>query len=244
MSSRALLTMKCKNQPALACPIGAIRASACPMAVFSGFYESPGPPPSGAQYRTTTLQWPSARPSKWVHFASSFCHLLPWRPPGRYWASSRPMAASSNFQCSPGHAASGNAACIASTPPHGHWNGLQLRWICSLPPPFSFGIIVAKENVMVVNYVCRPKIVKSSEIVHCRVCKWHHCTVAEALIQHGMVPTSPPNIWKVVDKIHMMWMGIWHHILPVTTTWVVPDLGSLLKFWFTAGLQMTPWCSG
>ena len=39
--------MKCRNQPALACPIDAIGASARPMAVFSGFYESHEPPPSG-----------------------------------------------------------------------------------------------------------------------------------------------------------------------------------------------------
>jgi hypothetical protein len=39
--------MKSKKQPALACPIDAIGASARPMAVFSGFYESPGPPPLG-----------------------------------------------------------------------------------------------------------------------------------------------------------------------------------------------------
>ncbi len=39
--------MKSKKQPALACPIDAIGASACPMAVFSGFYESPGSPQSG-----------------------------------------------------------------------------------------------------------------------------------------------------------------------------------------------------
>jgi hypothetical protein len=39
--------MKLKKQPALACTIDAIGASACPMAVFSGFYESPGPPLSG-----------------------------------------------------------------------------------------------------------------------------------------------------------------------------------------------------
>ena len=37
--------MKCKNQPALVCPIGNIRASARPMAAFSGFYESHEPPP-------------------------------------------------------------------------------------------------------------------------------------------------------------------------------------------------------
>ena len=40
--------MNCsKNQPALACPIGNIGASARPIAAFSGFYESHEPPPSG-----------------------------------------------------------------------------------------------------------------------------------------------------------------------------------------------------
>ncbi len=39
--------MKSKIQPALECPIDAIRASTRLMAVFSGFYESPGPPPLG-----------------------------------------------------------------------------------------------------------------------------------------------------------------------------------------------------
>jgi len=38
--------MKSKKQPALACPIDAIGASAHPMAAFSGFHESPRPPPS------------------------------------------------------------------------------------------------------------------------------------------------------------------------------------------------------
>ena len=38
--------MKCKKQPALVCPIGNIGASACPMAAFSGFYESHEPLPS------------------------------------------------------------------------------------------------------------------------------------------------------------------------------------------------------
>jgi hypothetical protein len=40
--------MKSKNQPALACLVfGNIGASACPMAAFSGFYESHEPPLSG-----------------------------------------------------------------------------------------------------------------------------------------------------------------------------------------------------
>jgi len=39
--------MKSKKQPVLVCPIDAIRASARPMVVFRGFYESPEHPPSG-----------------------------------------------------------------------------------------------------------------------------------------------------------------------------------------------------
>jgi len=39
--------MKSKKQPALACPIDAIGASARPMVAFSGFYESHEPPPLG-----------------------------------------------------------------------------------------------------------------------------------------------------------------------------------------------------
>jgi len=46
--------MKCKNQLALACPIGNIRASACLMAAFSGFYKSHEPPPSGDVIKTVS----------------------------------------------------------------------------------------------------------------------------------------------------------------------------------------------
>ena len=63
--------------------------------------------------------------------------------------SSRPMAASTGFQCSPGHAAFREAACIASTPPHGHRNGQQQRCIRLLLLPFLLGVIVAKDHVMV-----------------------------------------------------------------------------------------------
>ena len=59
------------------------------------------------------------------------------------------MTASSGLRCSPGHAASGDAACSASTPHHGHRNGLQRRGIGSPLPPISLGIIVAKDHVMV-----------------------------------------------------------------------------------------------
>jgi hypothetical protein len=53
------------------------------------------------------------------------------------------------FRSSPGHAALGDAACIASTPPYGHQNGLQRRCIRSLPPPLLLGVIIAKDHVMV-----------------------------------------------------------------------------------------------
>ncbi len=57
------------------------------------------------------------------------CLLMPWRPLGQY--SSCPMAASSGFRSSPGHAALGNAICI--TPAHccGHQNSRQMRCIRS-----------------------------------------------------------------------------------------------------------------
>jgi hypothetical protein len=47
-----------------------------------------------------------------------------------------------------GHAASGDAACIASTPRHGHKNEQRWRCICLSQPPFLLGVIVAKNHVM------------------------------------------------------------------------------------------------
>ena len=76
-------------------------------------------------------------------FLSSFCLLLPWQLLGRYGVSSCPMAASSGFQSSSGHAASGNTVCIAPAHRRGHQNGWRMRCICSLPPPFLFAVIVA-----------------------------------------------------------------------------------------------------
>ena len=47
MSTGALFHGECPKQPALACRTGNIGASACPMAVFSDFYESHEPPALG-----------------------------------------------------------------------------------------------------------------------------------------------------------------------------------------------------
>ena len=74
--------------------------------------------------------------------------------------------------------------------------------------------------------------------------KEHHCAVTEAPTQHGMVFTSPPNIFRVFDNLHMLWMGTWNSHQVVITTSGCLDLGSQLKSWFSAGLQRTPLCSG
>ena len=139
------------KQPGYACPFYAIGASACLMTAFSGFYKSHEPPPLGDVRDIVPAHHHvhQKRPAKCVHFTLLFCLLLPWRPWEQYGASSPQMAASSGLWCSPGHAASGNAACIASTPPHGHQNGLRRRCICSLPSPFLLGVIVDKVHVMV-----------------------------------------------------------------------------------------------
>ncbi len=69
---------------------------------------------------------------------------LPWRPLGQYVASSCPMAASSGFQSSLGHAALGNNICIAPVHCRGHQNGRQTRCICSSLLILSSAITVAK----------------------------------------------------------------------------------------------------
>ena len=142
--------MKCKKQPALVCPIGDIGASACPMAAFSGFYESHEPLPSSDMQGIVLPHCnghQNGHQSGYIlHFWFVFCH-----PGGRRdnRASSCLMAASSGFGCSPGYAASGDATYIPSTPLHDHQNVLQRRCICSSPPPFLFGIIKAKDHGMV-----------------------------------------------------------------------------------------------
>jgi hypothetical protein len=44
-----------------------------------------------------------------------------------------------------------------------------------------------------------------------------------------MVPISTPNIYKVIDNLHMLWMGIWVHHHAITTTLVDPDLENRMK---------------
>ena len=63
---------------------------------------------------------------------------------------------------------------------------------------------------------------------------WNHVVVVEALTQHGMVPTSPPNIYQALDNIHMLWIGTAINHNAFTNTCVNPDVGSPLKFYITA----------
>ena len=96
------------------------------------------------RYSTVAPLLPSKWSAKWTHCASSFCLLLPWQPRGQCGASSCPMAASSGFLYSPGHAALGDVVCIAPLQCHGYQNGQQRRYICLLPPPHLFDQNVAK----------------------------------------------------------------------------------------------------
>ncbi len=102
-----------------------------------------------ARYCTGAPPRPSKWPEKLFIFLLSFCLLLPWQPLGWYIVNSHPMAASSGFQGSPQHAASGNAVCVAPMCLHGHWNGPRQRCICFLPALFLLTIIVAKDHVKI-----------------------------------------------------------------------------------------------
>jgi hypothetical protein len=68
---------------------------------------------------------------------------------GRYVASSCPMPVSSGFLSIPGHAALGNAICIAPAHCHGHRNGRRTRCICLSSLILSSTITIAKDHVMV-----------------------------------------------------------------------------------------------
>jgi hypothetical protein len=79
-----------------------------------------------------------------VYFASLFCLLLLWRPPGQYGAIICPMAAFSGFYKSSRPPPSVNARGIAPSHCRGYRNGQRRRYIRSLSPPLSFDQNVAK----------------------------------------------------------------------------------------------------
>jgi hypothetical protein len=73
--------------------------------------------------------------------------------------------------------------------------------------------------------------------------KWYHHAVVEALIPHGMIPKSTLNIYKVIDKHCMHWMGIWSPIMLLSPHLWDQISKVSLKSWITTGCQMLPSCS-
>ncbi len=117
-----------------------IRHNTCPMVVFSGILQSPRPPPLG----NVRGYVPAHRHGhQFSHLLRCICWLLfvcllPWWPLGQYGASSCLIPASSGFQSSPGHAALGNAICIAPAHRLGHQNSWRTRCIRSSSSPHLY----------------------------------------------------------------------------------------------------------
>ncbi len=121
------------------------------MVVFSGILQSPKPPPLGNMRGTV----PAHCHGHWfdhlfrcIWWLFYVC-LLPWRPLGWYEARSCPMPASSNFRSSPGHAALGDAICIAPLHCRGHQNSRRTRCIYSSLSILSSTRTVANDHLMV-----------------------------------------------------------------------------------------------
>ena len=74
--------------------------------------------------------------------------------------------------------------------------------------------------------------------------EWRPCAVVDGPNPHGMVLKSTPNIWKLFDNLHMLWMGIWIHHHAIAITFVGQDLGNRLKSCVTDWCWMMPLCSG
>ncbi len=125
--------------------MASIGHNTCSMVASSGFYQSHGSPLLGDACGIVPAHRRGHQygQQSWSILLLLFCFLLPWQPLGQYGASSYPMAASSGFRGSPGHAASGNAVCIAPKCSHGHQNDLQQWCIRVLPPLFLLTIILA-----------------------------------------------------------------------------------------------------
>ncbi len=73
--------------------------------------------------------------------------------------------------------------------------------------------------------------------------KWSHDAMTEAKDSHGMVPTSSSYICKVLDIIHMLWMGDLDHHNAITTEIVVLCLWNWLKSCVADLRQMKSWCN-
>ncbi len=131
--------------------LSSIGRNTCPMVVFSGILQSPKPPPLGDVPGTKLAHRHGHQVGhlfRCVYWLLYVC-LLPWWPLGQYITSSCLMPSSSGFQSSRGHAALGDAVCIAPAHHRGHRNGRRMRCICSSSSILSSTITVAKHRVTV-----------------------------------------------------------------------------------------------
>ena len=70
--------------------------------------------------------------------------------------------------------------------------------------------------------------------------KWHCCVMVEAVNHRWLHPTSILDVYKVIEHLHMLWMGIWVHPYTVIPNQVVANVGKLGQ----GGAQLTFWCHG
>ena len=53
--------------------------------------------------------------------------------------------------------------------------------------------------------------------------------MVEAVEPFKLHPTAMSYIYKAVEHLNQLWMGIWQHTHTVTTTEVSPDLGKFAE---------------
>ncbi len=142
---------KHRTKPVLVCPIACYWSECSPDGGIHWLLVKPWTPPS-AHVRGIVPPHQDGHQNGqlcWCICWLLFVCMLPRRTLGRYGESSCPMPASSGFWSSPGHAALGDAICIAPAHCCGHRNGRRTRFICSSSSILSSTITVAKDHVMV-----------------------------------------------------------------------------------------------
>ncbi len=68
--------------------------------------------------------------------------------------------------------------------------------------------------------------------------------MVEALNPHEMAPTSTANIYKVIDNLHMLQMGVWIHHNAITNKLAGLDLRSQLRSVSLVCAPVMIWHSG
>ena len=77
-----------------------------------------------------------------------------------------------------------------------------------------------------------------------QVCKPCHFAMVEAVEPFKLHPTSMSYLYKVLEHLQLLGMGIWMHIHSVTTTDVSPDLGEVAESLGDVSVQTIPLRNG